>query len=443
MSQAQRMAVLATTTVSFDPVHRPGAQYAHIEAELTPESPVAGRRSGATGNAPLYNEVRTTTWLAWLAYQMRRRNLALFQIENLQPDWLAGYKETLPYLLLTRTIWSLLAWTLLGLTNWISSGMSSGLSLGLVIGLVFGLPQGVLWGLLEQVARRYKFANFLPMHGQSNWLLIAGALIGGLLNGLLFGLVGWLLRGELSERAVGILCIFGFSGGLLLGLIETARVTLREQTALIRTVETVRWSWHCAGSNAPKGLLFGLIGGVSMGLIAGQFYAISEDPMFGLMMGLGAGMRVVLVTGPIGGLLGGVIGGFQPIAQERKTRPNQGIWLTLWSSIKFSLPAGIGVGLLLWWLLAPAIGVAAGVVTALCIGSWYGGLDVVEHGIVRLIIAWRGYAPLNYARFLTYAAEELQILQKVGGGYVFAKDNQLAHFAQIAVEKGYVTPTAR
>ncbi|MCB0128152.1 MAG: hypothetical protein KDE58_38065, partial [Caldilineaceae bacterium] len=62
-----------------------------------------------------------------------------------------------------------------------------------------------------------------------------------------------------------------------------------------------------------------------------------------------------------------------------------------------------------------------------------------EHGIIRLIIAWRGHAPLNYARFLDYAAEELNFLQKVGGGYVFIHRYLSEHFTAIAVEKGYVT----
>ena len=433
MSQAQRMVVLATTGVSSDLVHHPVEQHARIQAELTNDSHIDSNYREAAGSAPVYNEVQATAWLAWLAYQMRRHNLSFFQIEDLQPDWLAGYKETVPHLLLTRTIWSLVAWMILGM----SSGMSSGLSFGVLVGLIFGLPNGILWGLLEQVARHYNFDALLSTHRRSNWLLVAGAISGGVLNGLIFGSVGWLLSGELSERPFEIICIFGFSGGLLLGLIETSRVVLRKRSALIHTVESVRWSWHYAGFNAPKGLLFGLIGGLSIGLIDGQFYAMSEDPIFGLIMGLGAGMRVALVAGLIGGLLGGVIGGFQPTVQEVKMRPNQGIWLTLWSSVKFSLPAGIGVGLLLWWLLQHiTIGLAAGAVTTLCIGSWYGGLDVVEHGIVRLIITWRGHAPLNYARFLTYAAEELQVLQKVGGGYVFADGNQLEHFAKLAIEKG-------
>ncbi len=77
---------------------------------------------------------------------------------------------------------------------------------------------------------------------------------------------------------------------------------------------------------------------------------------------------------------------------------------------------------------------------SLVVGLWYGGLDAIEHGLIRLIIARRGHAPLNYALFLDYAADELNFLQKVGGSYVFIHRYLLEHFAEIAVEQGYVSP---
>jgi hypothetical protein len=155
-----------------------------------------------------------------------------------------------------------------------------------------------------------------------------------------------------------------------------------------------------------------------------------------MLWGVWAGLLV--------GLLGGLLGGFQPGAQELKTRPNQGIWLTVYSSIKMGLPAGIIVGTMSGLLLQNiTFGFLSGAIIILVIGGWYGGLDVIEHAIIRLIIVWRGHAPLNYARFLDYAAEELNFLQKVGGGYVFIHRYLLEHFAEIAVEKGYVDPTAK
>ncbi len=43
--------------------------------------------------------------------------------------------------------------------------------------------------------------------------------------------------------------------------------------------------------------------------------------------------------------------------------------------------------------------------------------------------------PWNYARFLDYAAEELNFLQKVGGGYMFVHRYLLEYFAAIEQPK--------
>jgi hypothetical protein len=60
---------------------------------------------------------------------------------------------------------------------------------------------------------------------------------------------------------------------------------------------------------------------------------------------------------------------------------------------------------------------------------WYGGLDVIQHYIVRLLLWRAGAMPWDYARFLDYAAEELNFLQKVGGGYIFVHRYLLEYFA--------------
>ncbi len=40
-----------------------------------------------------------------------------------------------------------------------------------------------------------------------------------------------------------------------------------------------------------------------------------------------------------------------------------------------------------------------------------------------------GHTPLDYVRFLDYAAKDLNFLQKVGGGYIFIHRILLEHFA--------------
>jgi hypothetical protein len=67
--------------------------------------------------------------------------------------------------------------------------------------------------------------------------------------------------------------------------------------------------------------------------------------------------------------------------------------------------------------------------TAACL--WYGGLDVIQHYTLRVILWHRGHIPLNYIGFLNYAAERV-FLQKVGGGYIFIHRLLLEHFATMA-----------
>ena len=78
------------------------------------------------------------------------------------------------------------------------------------------------------------------------------------------------------------------------------------------------------------------------------------------------------------------------------------------------------------------IGADGGIVYGLSMGMvaflWYGGLDVIQHYTLRLILWYRGHIPLNYIGFLNYAAERV-FLQKVGGGYIFIHRLLLEHFA--------------
>lgn len=414
--------------------------------------------------APPYSEKEATVWLAWLAFNMRRRDLTIFQIESLQPNWLAGRKETVLHLLLTRTLWGVFV----GLTGGLIFGLSAGLSGGLRIGLIFGLSGGLriglsaglifglidgliggligglIFGLIEIGTPIYKFDSFLRSRGNPTSRLISGTIIFGLIFGLIDGLMGGLTVGLIYRLTVGLVgglsvglisglsagLIGGMGSGLIFGFVRTTRVAQREADGLIHTIESVGWSWQHVLPNAAKGLIVGLVVQLMSVLIAW----LGDWTIYGLSVRLSDGLVGVLISV----LIFGLIGGFQPGAEELKTRPNQGIWLTVWSALKMGLLVGGTVGCLLWLLSQNiALGLAYGTVTSLVIATWYGGLDAIEHGIVRFILAWQAHAPLNYAHFLDYATEELNFLQKVGGGYIFIHRYLLEHFAEIAVEKGY------
>jgi len=63
---------------------------------------------------------------------------------------------------------------------------------------------------------------------------------------------------------------------------------------------------------------------------------------------------------------------------------------------------------------------------------WYGGLDVIQHYTLRLILSFtQPRLPLNLARFLDHCVERV-FLQKVGGGYIFIHRLLLEYFAELS-----------
>jgi hypothetical protein len=64
------------------------------------------------------------------------------------------------------------------------------------------------------------------------------------------------------------------------------------------------------------------------------------------------------------------------------------------------------------------VGLAGGLAFGLGGGLLKGGDAYLQHYVLRILLWRNGYAPLNYIRFLDYAAERV-FLRKVGGGYIF------------------------
>jgi hypothetical protein len=97
-----------------------------------------------------------------------------------------------------------------------------------------------------------------------------------------------------------------------------------------------------------------------------------------------------------------------------------GLIVGLIGELRFESITGLIYGLFLIGLMAGLVGV-----------YWYGGLDVIQHYVLRLILIIQGYMPRNYAHFLDRAVDRI-FLQKVGGGYRFIHRMLLEHFADIA-----------
>ena len=149
--------------------------------------------------------------------------------------------------------------------------------------------------------------------------------------------------------------------------------------------------------------------------------------MFGLQGGL--------TFGCILGFMSGLISGLQVDFKIRE-KPNQGTF----ASIK-NIPAVTLVtypfGILVSNLLALAGGGSVTLRTGLVEGLSYalvlaflagGGLLVVRHGVLRVLLLSQGHIPHNYAQFLKYTTER-RLTQQIGGRFRFIHRELLDHFA--------------
>ena len=214
----------------------------------------------------------------------------------------------------------------------------------------------------------------------------------------------------------------------------------------IQAVETLRWSWQKARIGLISGgLIVAVICGLPFGLLGGLTGGLLERLIGGLMMVLTFG----LTFGLMGGLIAAIFNGLSREIIETKSFPNQGIRLSLISAISGGLRIGVigmigGLIFMLvdWqfdglvyelgdWLIGGLRGWLAG---AFLGALWYGGLDVIQHYTLRLILIFQGHTPRNYVRFLDYAVDHI-FLQKVGGGYRFIHRMLLEHFAETYEEK--------
>jgi eukaryotic-like serine/threonine-protein kinase len=387
-----------------------------------------------------YDDEQTKRHLSWLAQNMQRHNQEVFLIESLQPSWLAVHRWQWIYFLVSRLISSLLVWLsvfagyrllfvdmgdMRQIPIWIP-GLIGGLSIGFVDILRF-----------EWVRKRKETKK-----SSTFWWSIISILAVGLVGGLSAGLIPGLTLGFQYGLFAGI------SFGSLNGLIFGSRGNRQNPENDIQTVKAIRWSWKKA---LKSGLGLGRIVWVLVTLIMPFVRPFGEptepfdlaEMMFDIIFGL-------LFAGPSLGLVIGLVaaffGGWSREIVESKSVANQGIWLSvrnaIFSGLCFGLFLGLCAGLIgetkifvdlhtgegfpLWGNALRWGGLLGVVVGAL----WYGGLDVIQHYTLRLILIVQGHTPWNYARFLDYATDRI-FLQKVGGGYRFIHRLLLEHFVDM------------
>ncbi|WP_377965097.1 NACHT domain-containing protein [Almyronema epifaneia] len=231
--------------------------------------------------------------------------------------------------------------------------------------------------------------EFLIEEMQPSWLESASdrrsyRLIVGLSFGLSF---------ELVFRLVS-----GLEGGLILGLIFGP---IFGNLHYIEPLEQLSWS-------TQKGLNHGVIVGIIIGLIAGLMDGLTH----GLLRGLSFGLA--------GGLMGGLI-----ISRiEIKSVPNQGIHKSGQNTLFLWLLFGLLLELIVGRLHGRIYVLLGGLFLAIIIGL----RPVIQHYVLRFVIAQKGYLPWDIVLFLEHATQ-LRFIQRTGGRYRFIHDLLRKHFA--------------
>jgi eukaryotic-like serine/threonine-protein kinase len=393
---------------------------------------------------PLYGRDTMLAWLAWMAREMQRQALSIFQIEGLQPEWLPDSRARSTYWLVDRLGWGGIAALVVGIAAAIVAGIAAGpvaavvlgLSAGLSLGLGIALVGGDRQGRATHHALRTLGVNALVGGAVSG---LAGALIGAVVGGTATGLVASFLSGPVIgvgagiEYALRIGLAVGLGAGIVggLGSALTGRPGVRPRSVVV--VSQVRWSWR-------KALRTMLVVGLGVGLVVAVVGAGLFTLSSGLTFGLGAGIGFGLVFGLVAGLGAGLIGGLQTGDVTTTSRPNEGIR----RSARMAAVIG-GVAFAIVFVLAVLLrfgvlgGAVFGLAFALPVALAYGGYAVLSHLALRLILWRRRLAPWHYAAFLDSAADRV-FLRKVGGGYIFIHRLLLEHLASGAEPREAAVP---
>jgi hypothetical protein len=161
------------------------------------------------------------------------------------------------------------------------------------------------------------------------------------------------------------------------------------------------------------------------------------DPLFLSCSTPGFNFQFLLVHFLIVSLFWGFLIGFNPVEIEQKSIPNQGIKLSMQNALIYGCLTGLMCGILGGPLIARFAGLLAGmawgVIIGLCCGLigglYHGGYKAIQHLTLRLILFKNQCLPWNYAEFLEQA-DQIRILQQVGGRYRFIHDLLRKHLAQ-------------
>ncbi|MFO7678530.1 MAG: NACHT domain-containing protein [Chloroflexota bacterium] len=366
-----------------------------------------------------YSPAEIKQGLNWLARQMDKHHQALFLIEGLQPSWLHTRGWQRAYILGSRLFAGLFAGVLMWLfwlmvrVNVPQFGTAWALKVGqavpgpaaetdLWLMLFLGLSMGLVTAVLDSIDYKRISDQAYPVvdtQKRRHHRTAVTVMTTGLLATLFVGI----LDSPFLALSLGV--VVGVTFGLITYFVYGSN--LRDD---IRTVSALSWSWS----------------GMGVGLLIGLGLATAVEIMEFLLYGTTKIVQTFVSLGLVFLLLGGLRG--QRVTTTSK--PNQGIRL----SAANALIAGGILGLTMTVITAvlwqnAALGVIAGILSALVSLFMFGGGNVANHYFLRLLLSLTKDLPGDLADFLEFCVDRV-FLHRVGGGYLFIHQEIQEYFAR-------------
>jgi MFS family permease len=395
-----------------------------------------------------FARARVEDVLRWLASGMRGRE-SIFAVELLQPAWL-NRRQLFLYALVSRVAGATLVTAAIGamvflscLVTVLASDIRAGRALAatgataaaatLAASLAMGLAAGILYAAAAYHTLRRAPGWRRELRIVQELSVFFGYLaLSGVAALVILGIGGWVFG--LSIREPHLLAAFITVAGSPLGLpvilgFKAGRGVADRDIGLAGTLS---WQWKTA------------VEMMIVSAVAGSIL-ITLAPWLGGTRLLAAGLTVIVMFTFV------VYAGWRhEVPPVDQWNDRDGRYVVRESGPVFAL-AALGCVLGVFPLFAFSLGpgqplldsLALAVLTAMTLLGpaifWFGGIDLVLHGTLRLVLALTGTVPLRLRRFLEYAVH-LGFLQRAGGGYIFFHRLLLEHFAtRPAAEAGSAT----
>jgi hypothetical protein len=149
-----------------------------------------------------------------------------------------------------------------------------------------------------------------------------------------------------------------------------------------------------------------------------------------------------LGVGLLAGIFFALTKGLTPREVPTRVMPNQGIRWTAQNALRVTVGIALIATLVTAFVRLPGFmvgglvsgGLPYGLLFGLLGWMFFGGLTLIQHAALRVMLWRSGNAPLNYARFLDACVARI-MLRRVGGGYMFVHRLLLAYFAELETGK--------